>query len=134
MLSLIKKNEYLINFILKPILMYKMNQLFIGIVALVAFTYFGGSNVPNVLKNNKQILLGVLIGLVLGSFFGVSVEGLDCSATGTIISNKVLCTRINDMEAKVDKLRVDVDATGKKLDGAFNAILQNSIEIGHLKK
>lgn len=57
-----------------------MNQLFIVIVALVAFTYFGGSNVPNVLKNNKQVLLGVLIGLVLGSFFGVSVEGFDCSA------------------------------------------------------
>tara|TARA_B100000963_G_C22465582_1_gene597739 strand:+ start:146 stop:388 length:243 start_codon:yes stop_codon:yes gene_type:complete len=57
-----------------------MNQLFLGIVALVAFTYFGGSNVPNVLKNNKQVLLGVLIGLVLGSFFGVSVEGFDCPA------------------------------------------------------
>ena len=53
-----------------------MNQLSVVIVALVAFTYFGGSQVPNVLKSNKQILLGVLIGLVLGSFFGVRlVEG-----------------------------------------------------------
>ncbi len=50
-----------------------MNQLFLVIVVLVAFTYFGGSPVPNVLKSNKQILLGVLIGLVLGSFFGVRV-------------------------------------------------------------
>ena len=48
-----------------------MNQLSLGIVVLVAFTYFGGSYVPNVLKNNKQMLLGVVGGLVLGSFFGV---------------------------------------------------------------
>ena len=48
-----------------------MNQLSLVIVALVAFTYFGGSYVPSVLKSNKQMLLGVVGGLVLGSFFGV---------------------------------------------------------------
>ncbi len=53
-----------------------MNQLSLVIVALVAFTYFGGSYVPSVLKSNKQMLLGVVGGLVLGSFFGVRlVEG-----------------------------------------------------------
>ena len=53
-----------------------MNQLSLVIVALVAFTYFGGSYVPKVLKSNKQMLLGVVGGLVLGSFFGVRlVEG-----------------------------------------------------------
>ena len=53
-----------------------MNQLSVVIVALVVFTYFGGSYVPSVLKSNKQMLLGVVGGLVLGSFFGVRlVEG-----------------------------------------------------------
>jgi len=53
-----------------------MNQLSLVIVALVAFTYFGGSYVPSVLKSNKQMLLGVVGGLVLGSFFGVGLEGM----------------------------------------------------------
>ena len=53
-----------------------MNQLSLVIVALVAFTYFGGSYVPKVLKSNKQMLLGVVGGLVLCSFFGMRlVEG-----------------------------------------------------------
>ena len=62
-----------------------MNQLSLVIVALVAFTYFGGSYVPSVLKSNKQMLLGVVGGLVLCSFFGVRlVEGsgrMSCSDT-----------------------------------------------------
>ena len=62
-----------------------MNQLSLVIIALVVFTYFGGSYVPKVLKSNKQMLLGVVGGLVLGSFFGVRlVEGsgrMDCTDT-----------------------------------------------------
>ena len=54
-----------------------MNQLSLGIVVLIAFTYFGGSYVPSVLKSNKQMLLGVVGGLVLGSFFGVEGGPLD---------------------------------------------------------
>jgi len=58
-----------------------MNQLSLVIVALVAFTYFGGSYVPSVLKSNKQMLLGVVGGLVLCSFFGMRlVEGGIASA------------------------------------------------------
>ena len=34
---------------------------------LLLFTYFGGSNVPSVLAKNKQLLLGLFIGLLLGS-------------------------------------------------------------------
>ena len=56
--------------------MYKMNRLTLILIALVAFTYFGGSYVPSVLKSNKQMLLGVVGGLVLGSFFGVRLEGI----------------------------------------------------------
>ena len=55
----------------------KMNQLSLVIVALVAFTYFGGSYAPSVLKSNKQMLLGVVGGLVLCSFFGMRLEGWD---------------------------------------------------------
>ena len=47
----------------------------LGLVLLVLFVHFGGSNVPKVLKDNKQMVYGVTIGLVLCSFFGVKVEG-----------------------------------------------------------
>ena len=65
-----------------------MNQLSLGIVVLVAFTYFGGSYVPSVLKSNKQMLLGVVGGLVLGSIFfssgmgGNLVEGVYSNCDG----------------------------------------------------
>ena len=34
---------------------------------LLLFTYFGGSHVPSVLAKNKQLLLGLFVGLLLGS-------------------------------------------------------------------
>ena len=46
------------------------------VVLGVAFVYCGGSNVPAVLRNNKQLLGGVVVGLFLCSFFGMRVEGL----------------------------------------------------------
>ena len=46
----------------------------IGVVLLVLFVHFGGTNVPKVLKDNKQVLLGVVIGLFLPSV-GVNIEG-----------------------------------------------------------
>ena len=54
-----------------------MKGLLIGLVLLVLFVHFGGPNVPKVLKDNKQMVYGVTIGLVLCSFFGVKVEGLE---------------------------------------------------------
>ena len=56
-----------------------MNQLLLFITILVIFSYFGGSNVPKVLKDNKQMLLGVVIGLVLPSV-GVNIEGFSSEA------------------------------------------------------
>jgi hypothetical protein len=53
-----------------------MKGLMLGLVLLVLFVHFGGSNVPKVLKDNKQMVYGVTIGLVLCSFFGVNVEGV----------------------------------------------------------
>ena len=54
-----------------------MKGLMLGLVLLVLFVHFGGSNVPKVLKENKKMVYGVTIGLVLCSFFGVNVEGLE---------------------------------------------------------
>ena len=48
-------------------------NVLIGILLL--FTYFGGSNVPSLLSKNKQLLLGLFIGLLFGSM--VIYEG-DC--------------------------------------------------------
>jgi len=47
------------------------------VVLGVAFVYCGGSNVPAVLRNNKQLLGGVVVGLFLCSFFGLRLEGFD---------------------------------------------------------
>jgi len=46
------------------------------VVAVIAFTYFGGQNVPKILKDNKQMLLGVFVGLLMGQYFGVTIEGI----------------------------------------------------------
>ena len=52
-----------------------MNQLLLAAVALVLFIHFGGSNVPKILKDNKRMIYGVTIVLVLCSFFSNNVEG-----------------------------------------------------------
>ena len=52
-----------------------MNMVSLVLVAIVAFTYFGGQNVPKVLKDNKQMILGVFVGVLLHQFMGVGVEG-----------------------------------------------------------
>ena len=52
-----------------------MNQLMLVIIVFVAFVYFGGSNVPKVLRDNKELLLGVVAGLALCSFMGMRLEG-----------------------------------------------------------
>tara|TARA_Y100000817_G_C16568696_1_gene416557 strand:+ start:94 stop:270 length:177 start_codon:yes stop_codon:yes gene_type:complete len=52
-----------------------MNQLMIIVLVLVLFVWFGGSKVPPLLKKNKDILLGIVLGLVLCSFLGMRLEG-----------------------------------------------------------
>jgi hypothetical protein len=54
-----------------------MNQFTILVLVLVVFCYCGGKYCPSVLKQNKQILLGIVGGLVLASFFGMRLEGMD---------------------------------------------------------
>ena len=53
-----------------------MNQLILVVVALVALCYFGGNYCPAVLKNNKKMLLGVVVGMALCSFTGLRLEGM----------------------------------------------------------
>ena len=53
-----------------------MNMIMLLIVAAVVFAYYGGASCPKVLKDNKQMLMGVVVGLLLGSFLGVRIEGM----------------------------------------------------------
>ena len=53
-----------------------MNNLMLLLVALVALCYYGGKYCPAVLRQNKEMLLGGLIALVLCSFFGMNLEGM----------------------------------------------------------
>ena len=56
-------------------LYYKMNMIMLLILALVLCAYFW-PDCPKMLKDNKQMLLGVVVGLVLCTFFKKAlVEG-----------------------------------------------------------
>ena len=56
-----------------------MKTLLIVLVAVVGFCYFGENKCPKVLKDNKEMLLGVLVGLALCSFMGLKIEGFPCN-------------------------------------------------------
>ena len=53
-----------------------MNMITVLIVALVLCTYFY-PDCPKMLKDNKQMLLGVFVGLLAGQYLGVKIEGND---------------------------------------------------------
>ena len=60
-----------------------MNKFVLLSVFLVVFTYYGGKYVPNMLKDNKQVLLGFAVALLLCSFFKKDlVEGYYVKASG----------------------------------------------------
>ena len=54
-----------------------MNTLMLVVLAVVALCYCGGKYCPKVLSSNKEMLLGVLVGLALCSFTGLKLEGFD---------------------------------------------------------
>ena len=66
-----------------------MNMMSLVLVAIVAFTYFGGQNVPKVLKDNKQMILGVFVGVLLHQFMGVGVEGITESEIQTLTADEI---------------------------------------------
>jgi len=66
------------------------------VFTLLAFTWYGGQHVPKVLKDNKQILLGVAVTLVLNMFMGVEglgedQEGADDPCAGVICNGNGYC-------------------------------------------
>jgi hypothetical protein len=54
-----------------------MNTLMLVVVALVALCYCGGKYCPKVLSSNKEMLLGVLVGVALCSFMDLRLEGIE---------------------------------------------------------
>ncbi len=53
-------------------------MLMLVVIAVVVLCYYGGGKYcPKVLRDNKEMLLGVVGGLVLCSFFGLRMEGVD---------------------------------------------------------
>ena len=46
------------------------------VVALVALCYFGGNYCPSILRQKKEMLLGLVIGLALCSFMDLKLEGI----------------------------------------------------------
>jgi hypothetical protein len=52
------------------------------IIALVALCYCGGKLCPAVLRQNKEMLLGVAIGMALCSFMDLRMEGITGSQLG----------------------------------------------------
>jgi len=68
-----------------------MKELTLALSAIVLFVKFGGGNVPKILKDNKQTIYGIAIGLIFCSFFGVNIEGLEC---GDNQQKKEICVDI----------------------------------------
>jgi hypothetical protein len=46
------------------------------VVALVALCYCGGKYCPSILRQNKEMLLGVVVGIALCSFMDMRLEGM----------------------------------------------------------
>ena len=46
------------------------------LVALVALCYCGGKYCPSILRQNKEMLLGVVVGMALCSFMDLRLEGM----------------------------------------------------------
>ena len=102
-----------------------MNTLMLAVIALVAFIYCGGSRVPPVLRQNKDMILGVLVGLVLCSFFGLRLEGLDAAHGGFADRDPAdavrVTTAVNGEIFYVDKPAGGYDAAhgGAAFDSGF---------------
>jgi hypothetical protein len=54
-----------------------MNTLMLVVIAVVALCYCGGKYCPKILSSNKEMLLGVLVGIALCSFAGLRLEGFE---------------------------------------------------------
>ena len=59
------------------------------VIALVALCYCGGKLCPAVLRQNKEMLLGVAIGMALCSFMDLRMEGITDGSGGVTESEFV---------------------------------------------
>ena len=74
-----------------------MNTLLILIVIVVAFSYYGGKNVPSLLRNNKEMLLGVLVGFCLHILTGYLVEGNNDDLDHLIAESEILNPNVHQI-------------------------------------
>ena len=71
------------------------------VIALVALCYCGGKLCPAVLRQNKEMLLGVAVGMALCSFMDLRMEGLD-DDVGLGPNQQAAMTRIGKGTAAID--------------------------------
>ena len=73
-----------------------MNTLMLVALAVVALCYCGGRFCPSVLKQNKELVLGVLVGMALCSFAGLRMEGFDVTTPeGALEFQGTCCNLVN---------------------------------------
>ena len=76
-----------------------MNTLMLVSLAVVALCYCGGKYCPKVLSSNKEVVLGVLVGMALSSFAGLKLEGIEGEGIlriGNVNLNQTVRTHLMD--------------------------------------
>ena len=82
-----------------------MNTLMLVALAVVALCYCGGKYCPKVLSSNKEVVLGVLVGMALCSFAGLRLEGFDVmTPDGATEFQSKCCDFVNDTIRNPDSL------------------------------
>jgi len=99
-------------------------------LAVVAFCYCGGKYCPSVLKQNKEMLLGVLVGMALCSFADLRMEGFDDIQLAAWKSNdccnsnspkcKELITEVNNSDKIVSASRIISDNCPPVMNNSSN--------------
>ena len=81
-----------------------MNTLMLVALAVVVFCYCGGKYCPSVLKQNKEVVLGVLVGMALCLFAGLKLEGFqDLMDTSTFLDCLRVASRAPTEENRTEK-------------------------------
>ena len=81
-----------------------MNMITVLIVALVLGAYFYPA-CPKMLKDNKQMLLGVFVGLLAGQYLGVKIEGMALQGGTEVAAEVDVVTMDECREEAINKLR-----------------------------
>ena len=68
------------------------------VIALVALCYCGGKLCPAVLRQNKEMLLGVAIGMALCSFMDLRMEGYDDPTVNRAFDEAELAQQIHHVK------------------------------------